>query len=85
MKRFLIGVLIGLFLGWVTVPVAKATYSVIQSDAAAKNIVEDEPDLREAHAYKWYLTQMLRYMISMDQKLGKLNDTMTAIKEKLHA
>jgi hypothetical protein len=85
MKRFLLGTLVGLFLGWVTVPVVKATYDVIQSDGTATKHFVDDFDPRESHAYKWYLGQMLKYMMSMDQTLKSLNANMQAVKDKLHA
>jgi hypothetical protein len=84
MKRFFAGVLVGLALG--IIPAVYASYSVAQSDAAVVTPHRTGDDeLRENHAYKWYLNSMLFYLKSVDQKLDILNDTMKAIKDKLHA
>jgi hypothetical protein len=84
MKRFLIGTVIGLFIGWITVPLVRAGYSVAKSDHTIINQANND-DLNESHAYKWYLTQILIYMRSMDNTLKALNVNMLAVKEKLHA
>lgn len=85
MKRLLLGILIGLFLGWLTVPVVEGIYSVSKSDGAATYPTNDDDDYLKSHAYKWYLTQMLQHITSVDKKLTDLNDNMKAIKDKLHA
>ena len=79
MKRFLIGVFIGLIIGWITVPIASALLpnSVIY--------VGDDEDFRSSHAYKWYLTQILQYMKSIDKHLQSVEENTKAVKDKLHA
>lgn len=78
MKRFLIGMLIG----WITVPILSAGYSVINSDHSITNPTDND-DLRDSHAYKWYLTEILVYMRSMDVTLKSLDTNIKAVKDKL--
>jgi hypothetical protein len=85
MKRFLLGVVLGLFVGWLTVPFLKASYSISQSDGSIPSRVNDDDDFRASHAYKWYLQQMLLYMKSMDATLKSLDVNIQAVKDKLHA
>jgi hypothetical protein len=83
MKRFLAGALLGLFLGWITVPVVKATYSVSQSDGVFHSI--DDEDLKSTHAYKWYLIQILISMKEMNTHLINVEANTLAVKKKLNA
>jgi hypothetical protein len=86
MKRFLLGVWIGLPLGWLTVPVVKASYSVVQSDQpVSRSDFLDDDDVKASHAYKWYLQQMLLAMKQLDQHLQKIEENTRAVKEKLKA
>ena len=81
MKRFLVGVFIGLVIGWATVPAIKAAFVPVVPYQG----VESDEDFRASHAYKWFLQQMLMHIDSIDKKMTDLNDNMKAVKEKLHA
>lgn len=82
MKCFLLGATVGLILGWITVPIVKATFSVPSSGTM---LVDEDDNFRASHAYKWYLQQMLSYMKSIDQTLKSLDVNIKAVKDKLHA
>jgi hypothetical protein len=84
MKRFLLGAGVGLFLGWLTVPFLKASYEVNQSDHTTRSQVDDD-DLRSAHAYKWYLQQLLSEMRQANQHLQEIEANTKAVREKLKA
>ena len=72
MKRFLMGTFIGLFIGWLTVPVIRAAFV-------------DDDEFRGSHAYKWYLTQMLKEIKDVNSHLAAIESNTLAVKEKLHA
>lgn len=80
MKRFLVGVFLGLVIGWATVPVIRAAWISVPYQR-----VDNDDDFRTSHAYKWFLQQMLMHIDSIDKKMTELNDNMKAVKDKLHA
>jgi len=83
MKRFLLGIIVGLVLGWVTVPFLVASFSISQSDGATGGFVsDDEPNIR---TYKDYLKQMLKEIREVNTHLKNVEANTFAVKEKLKA
>jgi len=86
MRYFLFGAVLGLLIGWATVPMVKATvYSINRSDSVVTVPLNDDDDFRASHAYKWYLQQMLLNIKSVNDHLAKIEENTKAVKEKLHA
>ena len=81
MKRLLLGVFIGLLLGWATVPFLSARIRI----ATDSSFVNDDDDYKAPHTYKGYLTQMLIAMKQVNAHLEQIELNTKAVKDKLHA